>query len=573
MTRTKILRICLLVAVAIIGIRLFYIQIIEHGRWAKEAEAQQTMQNLIVAERGKIYMLAGETPTPVVMNEPVWTVVIDPAIVDKKKVKKTVDKFAKMNRVASWEKVFRNKKTRYFVVAKNVKRREAEKIQGANLTGLWLRREVRRVYPEGQLGSGLLGFVNTEGKGQYGVEGSLNKALAGENGLLKTVKDVNNVPLTIGTENVRVPAKDGKNLVLTVDRNVQYNIEKILAKGLKRSGARHASAVVMSPTDGRIYAMATLPTYDAGNYSEVKDGRVFQNEPVENAYEPASVCKTFTFAAAINEGVMSPNTTYENKGYTTVDGWKIENAYKGQLGTVTMQTALNFSLNTGSTQALRLMGGDAGRINRTGREKLYDYYHKRFGFGDYTGVELLEVKGFLADPNKGQGLNSTYANMTFGQNLNLTMMQVAAAFSAVVNGGDYYIPQVVAGEMEDGIFKQKKKKPAVRKVISNETSETMRKMLYGARGSRRIYGIDKPGYYVGGKTGTAQVIKNGAYSLEETVASYVGFGGSAAELPEYVIMVKIWEEGKRIEGEKDAMPIFDEMSNYMQKYLKIEPKG
>ena len=573
MNRIKILRVCLLVAVAIIGLRLFFIQIIEHEKWVKEAGAQQTMQNLIVAERGKIYMMAGEKPTVVVMNEPVWTVLVDPMVANQKKVSKVIDQAAKKEKIASWQEVFKDKNLRYFVVAKNVRRQAAEKIKQANLSGVWLRKEVRRVYPEGQLGAAMLGFVNAEGKGQYGVEGSLNKELSGKNGLLKTVKDINNIPLTIGSDNVRVPAEHGKNLVLTVDRNIQYNVEKILRNALRRVGASHASALVMNPRNGQIQAMATLPSYDAANFSEVKDGRVFQNDPVENAYEPASVCKTFSFAAAINDGVMSPNTTYENLGYTMVDGWKINNAYTGQLGRVTMQTALNFSLNTGSTQALRLLGGDPSRINRAGREKLYDYYHKRFGFGDYTGIELLEGKGLLTGPNQGDGLNSNYANMTFGQNLNLTMIQVTAAFAAVVNGGDYYTPTIVAGELKDGKFERKKHAKPVRKVVSRNTSETMREMLYKARGSRRLYGIDKAGYFVGGKTGTAQVIKNGAYSLDETVASYVGFGGASQELPEYVIMVKIWEEGKRIEGERDAMPIFDEISNYMQSYLKIEPKG
>lgn len=573
MNRTKVLRVCLLVAVAIIGIRLFFIQIIEYDKWLKEAGSQQTMQNLIMAERGKIYLLSGETPTVAVMNETVWTVLVDPMIATQKKVSQVIDKVAKKERVAEWKEIFRDRKLRYFVVAKNVNRQAAEEIKKANLSGVWLRKEVRRVYPEGQLGSAMLGFVNREGKGQYGVEGSLNKELSGKNGLLKTVKDINNVPLTIGSDNVRMPAENGKNLVLTVDRNVQYNVEKILRRALKRSGASHASALVMNPRNGQIQAMATLPSYDAANFGAVKDGRVFQNDPVENAYEPASVCKTFSFAAAINDGVMSPNTTYENLGYTMVDGWKINNAYTGQLGRVTMQTALNFSLNTGSTQALRLLGGDPNRINRAGREKLYDYYHKRFGFGEYTGIELLEGRGMLTKPDQGDGLNSNYANMTFGQNLNLTMIQVAAAFSAVVNGGDYYTPTVVAGEIKEGKFERKKVQKPVRKVVSESTSETMRNMLYGARGSRRTYGIDRAGYFVGGKTGTAQVIKNGAYSLDETVASYVGFGGVNQELPEYVIMVKIWEEGKRIEGERDAMPIFDEMSNYMQNYLKIEPKG
>ena len=272
---------------------------------------------------------------------------------------------------------------------------------------------------------------------------------------------------------------------------------------------------------------------------------------------------------------MTPETTYVNNGFTTVDGWEIANAEKGQRGTITMQTALNYSLNTGSMQALMWLGGNPSEITKAGREKLYEYYHDRFGFGEATGIELIESTGLIIGPNEGYGLNSRYANMTFGQNLNLTMMQVAAAFSAVVNGGHYYTPTMVAGEMKNGKLVKNKQQDAVRDVISEDTSATMRKMLWGTRSARRIYGIDRDGYYVGGKTGTAQVIRDGEYVMNETQATYIGYGGAGndeTELPEYVIMVRIWEEGKAFDGQSHALPIFDTISNYMQDYLRIKPK-
>ena len=321
--------------------------------------------------------------------------------------------------------------------------------------------------------------------------------------------------------------------------------------------------------------MATLPGYDATNYSNVENTSVFQNNPTEDAYEPASICKTFAFSAAINEGVMTPDSTYNNTGSLTIDGWPIANAYKGQLGTITMQTALNYSLNTGSMQALMWLGGNSSEITQYGKGKLYDYYYNKFGLGQYTGIELYESPGIIISADDVDGTDARYANMTFGQGLNLTMMQVASAFSSVINGGHYYTPTIVEGEIKNGELVKNDLKDPVRSTISSETSATMRKMLYGTRNSRRLYGIDKSGYYIGGKTGTAQAIRDGAYVMDETIASYVGFGGSGKDessTPEYVIMVKIWEEGKRIEGEKDAMPIFDEISNFMIDYLKIKPE-
>ena len=574
--RNKVLRILLIGVVSVIAVRLFWIQIIQHSEWQAKADEQQTLTNTIIAKRGEIYTMNGSEPVPVVMNKTVWSVIVDPMIVDEDEVKKVIDANAADMKIADWEEVFADKSLRYYMVAKDVEREAAEKINEANLNGVWLQQNTKRVYPEGELGSRMLGFVNIEGSGQYGVEGALDKILAGENGLLKTTKDINNVILSIGENNVRLPAKDGDTVVLSIDRNLQYGVEKILTDAVNHTIATNASAIIMNPNNGQILAMANVPNYNPAKYGEVQDAKDFVNYVVDEPYEPASVCKVFAFAAAINEGVMTPETTYVNTGSTVIDEAKIENAYKGQLGTISMQTVLNYSLNTGSIQALRLLSGSETEINESGRQKLYDYYYNHFGLGQYTDVELPESPGYIVGPNDGYAMDLTYANMTFGQGLNLTMIQVASAFSSVINGGKYYTPTMVAGTLKNGVLNKNEEKSAVRDTISEATSTTMREMLYGTRSSRRTNGTDKPGYYVGGKTGTAQVIQDdGSYSdaMGETIASYVGFGGTEGELPAYVIMVKTWAEGQHMEGEKHAMPIFDSLNNYTQDYLKIKPKG
>ncbi|MBQ6127807.1 penicillin-binding protein 2 [Candidatus Saccharibacteria bacterium] len=569
--RAKFLRIGLMIAVTVILARLFVIQIIEHDSWVARAEEEHIVQSKIKATRGEIYMMDGDEPSIAVMNETVWTVVVDPMVADEKKVSETIDAVAKDKKVADWKDVFADKTRRYYVVAKGVKRDAVQKIKEAELAGVWYSKNNARVYAEGQMASSLLGFVNADGEGQYGVEGALDEELAGEDGVLKTVTDVNNVALSIGNDNVRVPAKNGKNVVLSIDKNVQYQLEKVLQNGIERSGTTHAAGIVMDPNNGEVWAMANLPTYDATNYAEVEDASVFVNVPLESAYEPGSMCKTFSFAAAIDQGKMTPETTYNNAGYLIIDNWTISNAYKGQLGTITMQTGLNYSLNTSSMTALMLLGGDSSRITQRGKELLYEYYHDRFGLGQYTGIELFESPGYVTKPDDEDAYNSRYANMTFGQGLNVTMMQIAAAFSSVINGGDYYKPTIVAGEVtESGEFKYQDSPEPVRQVISKETSATMREMLYGVRVGNRLRGEDRAGYYIGGKTGTSQGIKDGAYTFDETIGNYVGFGGAEGELPEYVIMVKIWGEGLKMEGEKDAMPIFNEMNDYMINYLKIK---
>lgn len=155
--------------------------------------------------------------------------------------------------------------------------------------------------------------------------------------------------------------------------------------------------------------------------------------------------------------------------------------------------------------------------------------------------------------------------------MQVTMIQVAAAIASIVNGGDYYTPTVVAGKMVDGEFVKNEEPKPVRQTVSKQTSETMREMLYGTRRAWRSNGTDKEGYYVGGKTGTAQVIKNGEYSFDETWATYVGVGGTEGELPEYVIMVRVWEENKLADGQKHALPTFNAIKDYVQDYLRIKP--
>ena len=570
--RTKVLRIILVAAVVLVLARLFMIQIFEHDMWVKRAEQEHVVQYTIPAERGEIYMMDAGEPTVVVMNETVWTVIVDPMTVDEEETKKLLDEAAKDKLVAEWKDVFADKTRRYYIVAQGVKREAAQKIREAGLVGVYLKEGNARVYPEGELASSLLGFVNNEGEGQYGVEQALNKDLAGENGVLKTVTDVNNVALSIGDDNVRVPAKDGKNIVLSVDRNIQRKLDQILVESVAGSAATNAAGIVMDPTTGEIWALANVPTYDATKYSEIKDASVFVNTPLESAYEPGSMCKTFSFAAAIDQGKMTPATTYTNNGYLMVDNWKIENAYKGQLGTITMQTGLDYSLNTSSMTALMFLGDDTSQITQKGKNKLYEYYHDRFGFGEYTDIELVEAKGYVTEPDAEDAYNSRYANMTFGQGMNITMMQLAAAFSSVINGGEYYRPTVVAGEvLKNGTFNYLQAPEAVRRTVSEATSDTMRQMLYGTRSYKRTTGVDKPGYYIGGKTGTSQRIKDGAYTFDETVGNYVGFGGDSKDSPKYVIMVKIWGDNAKMEGERDAMPMFDKMSDYMIDYLKIKP--
>lgn len=574
--RTDLIRVLLALCFILIVARMYDLQIISHQKYVDLAMSQQTMQNTIFAKRGEIYMMDGDNTTPVVMNEKVYTISVDPFLLrseggqELKEDEAKIDQLVQGYAVNTWDKVFANEASRYAVIAKNVPYERAKQIKEAKITGVYAQGSTKRVYPEGDLAAQVLGFVNADGKGQYGIEGSLNKELTGVNGILKTVKDVNNIPLTIGKNNVRVPAQDGKNVVLSIDRNIQKKTEDAIKATIEKFHVTNASAVVMNPRNGQILAMAGTPTYNPAEYAKVTDARAFQTDVTMSAFNPASVCKTFALAAAIDSGVMTPETTYNNTDLVTIDGWPIQNAIKGHTGNISMQEVLTYSLNTGSIQALRLLGGSETEITYQGKEKLYDYYYNRFGLGKYTGIELAESKGTVIPPTDIDGTNARYANMTFGQSLDLTMIQVATAFSAVVNGGDYYTPTLVAGEIKNGEFVRDTLKERDHQAIESSTSETMRKMLHTARLVFPNVKYYDEGVYVGGKTGTAQVVKNGKYTFDETIATYIGYGArSETDYPEYVIMTKVWEDNRRLDGGMNAKPIFDEISQFMVNYLKM----
>ena len=574
--RTDLIRVLLALCFILIVARMYDLQIISHQKYVDLAMSQQTMQNTIFAKRGEIYMMDGNNTTPVVMNEKVYTISVDPFLLrseggqELKEDEAKIDQLVQGYAVNTWDKVFANEASRYAVIAKNVPYERAKQIKEAKITGVYAQGSTKRVYPEGDLAAQVLGFVNADGKGQYGIEGSLNKELTGVNGILKTVKDVNNIPLTIGKNNVRVPAQDGKNVVLSIDRNIQKKTEDAIKATIEKFHVTNASAVVMNPRNGQILAMAGTPTYNPAEYAKVTDARAFQTDVTMSAFNPASVCKTFALAAAVDSGVMTPETTYNNTDLVTIDGWPIQNAIKGHTGNISMQEVLTYSLNTGSIQALRLLGGSETEITYQGKEKLYDYYYNRFGLGKYTGIELAESKGTVIPPTDIDGTNARYANMTFGQSLDLTMIQVATAFSAVVNGGDYYTPTLVAGEIKNGEFVRNVLKERDHQAIESSTSETMRKMLHTARLVFPNVKYYDEGVYVGGKTGTAQVVKNGKYTFDETIATYIGYGArSETDYPEYVIMTKVWEDNRRLDGGMNAKPIFDEISQFMVNYLKM----
>lgn len=571
-SRSKILAIIVFITMAVFVLRLFFLQIIQYGYYTNLADQGQIKRLTIPAKRGLIYALDGDNPVPLVMNQTVYTVFADPKITeDDSKIIEVIKRVAGGNLVENVDKLLAKKDTRYQIIATKITRNQAEMIKKEQLTGIGFQANTQRVYPEGSLASQALGFVDYEGVGKYGVEGYLNDELVGKDGMLQSVTDISSVPLTIGKDNIDQPAVDGKNVVLSIDRNIQSKVEEIILNSTKLNGADEASVLVMDPQSGKVIAMANFPSYDPSKIAQIEDISVLNNDVVSYPYEPGSVIKTLTMAIGVDKGVVSAESTYNNTDYIQVDDRIISNASHGQTGIITLQHAMNWSLNTGFvTVAMRL--GDGNNITKSARDTMYDYYHNKFGLGRLTGIEVSgEASGIIISPDDEDGNAVRYSNMTFGQGMNLTMIQVASAFSSLVNGGNYYKPTVIAGYVDKNGKYISSTQNVLSNPISTSTASQLREMIHNARTQMSIVG-DKEGYYIGGKTGTSQVIEDGSYSLNgATIGTYLGFGGSE-DLSRYVIMVKLSGKDKSFSGQ-DARALFTEISNWMLGYLEIKPKG
>lgn len=581
LSRTSWLRLALYALLLLVVLRLFYVQIIRHDYYSQEARKIQVSKLSIIPERGKLYALDGKTAVPLVLNETVYTVFADPKELENPaRALDSIRDIAGGNIASSFEaSQLSDKKLRYVVVAKQLTRQQAEKLQKENIAGIGLQKGSRRVYPEGGTASQLLGFVNNDGKGQYGVEGALNTRLAGTPGLLQTVTDVRQIPLTIGNDVTSSPAIDGDNIVLSIDRNIQQKAEEVLKSGLAKAQATKGSVVVMNPNTGKVMAMANLPTYNVNKFDEVDNKHigVFQNGIVSDPYEAGSVIKVLSVGAGLDSGAVTVNSIFnDSTGCTKEPDWPkpVCNVEEDpRTAAATMLDTLRYSLNTGVVHVLRQMGG--GNINAKARTTLYDYFTNRYHFGRLTGIEQEgEADGSIGGPNQGYGLNIRFANMTFGQGMNVTMIQTAAAFSAAINGGTYYRPTVVQGTLaRDGSISTQAPE-VVGTTMSKKSSQDLRELTYQGRHLGFFGKVDPVGYKVGGKTGTSQIIdaRTGAYTDENSIGSYLGFGGT--DTPEYVIMVRVEDSKLKggYAGTIAAGPIFNELSNWMLNYLELPPQ-
>lgn len=505
--------------------KVFYVQVFDYKKLSNLASDLWSRNLPIEASRGKILDRNG-----IVLADNVTTtslVLVPNQIKNKMEVTKELAKILNVSYNEMKKHVFKNTSIeRVHPLGRRLSYEVADKIEALKFDGVYLLKEAKRYYPYKTLLAHVLGYVGIDNQGLSGLELQYDKYLTGEAGAIKYFSDAKGNKLTLS--DVYVKPQDGMDLQLTININIQKSVERELDNVVNMMNPDMALAVVMNPKTGEVLAMSSRPTFDPNNYKNYSSEVLSRNLPIWASYEPGSTQKIITTAASIEEKVIDIyNEHFFDSGGVTVDGARIRCWKAGGHGDQTFLQVLQNSCNPGFV----LMG------ERLGKEKLFSYLDL-FGFGQKTGIDLNgEGKGIIF-PLSRVG-NVELATTAFGQGISVTPIQQITAISAVLNGGNLLKPYVLASvlEPETGNVMYQNKKTVVRKTISKETSKTMRYALETvvALGGGKAAYID--GYRIGGKTGTAQKVKDGAYLVNNYIMSFVGIVPSND--PEAVLYIAI----------------------------------
>jgi len=549
-----------LLVLMLITTKLVQHQIIEHAAFSTIAKEQHLANEEVPAKRGEVLVYDSELKDyyPLATNVSLYSLNIVPTQVRQPELTaaKLMPYLADTG-VEESELISKMRSNKVYIppLRRRIEEVEAKEIRALDLDGVILRAEEYRYYPEDSLASHILGFVNRDQDGQYGVEGYLDKELSGVGGLAAVEQSSSGVQITIGNRKIITP-EDGASVVLTINRAVQYYVEKKLKEYVDRFEATNGEVVIMEPSTGKIVAMASYPNFNPNYYSEypLED---FVNGNISSVYEPGSVFKIITMAAGMDTGLVSPSTVYTDTGEVLVDDKIIRNSDLKAHGLQTMTEVLEKSLNTGAVYVVQKLG-----------RYLFSKYLTSFGFGSATGLEL--------DGEVGAPVRSTkdwaevdLAAISFGQGIAVTPMQLVSAFGAVANQGNLMKPHVIDKILyPSGAVSVDPQ--TIRSVIKPQVAQLLSAMMVSVvqNGHGKQAGV--PGYKIAGKTGTAQIpTPSGGYEAWDTIGTFIGFG--PVDSPRFVMLTKIDRpQGMRF-AESSAAPLFGDIAKFLLNYWQVPP--
>ncbi len=546
--------------------RLFQLQVLEYDIYKVLAEGQHGSSSILVPKRGSILLRDRFDGTlhPVAKDRNVWQVFAIPREI-KKDLASTTQMVADLTNQPYEDlyKILSVSTGTYRVIAKDVPMDQAQALEAKHLPGIGVDQGPSRFYPEQGLGGQIFGFVATNDKnkreGRYGIESSMNNELAGTYGSIQTETDAKGRPLSIGTTQLQL-ARDGSDVVLTIDRTIQYEACRRISQAVKDFQADGGTIIVLDPQTGAIWAMCSAPDYDPANYGKIDSVSVLNNPSTLDEFEPGSIFKPLTMAAGLDAELINPRTTYEDKGEERIDDFTIRNSDKLAHGVQTMTDVLQKSLNTGTIFVQRLLG----------KERFNDYV-KKFGLGVKTGIELSPEGDGNISPLEKKG-QIYAATGSYGQGITATPLQMVAAFQALANGGKLMRPHIVREIIAPDGTRTVTAPGEIRQVVSARAARLVAGMMVTVVEDGHGKRAAVPGYYIAGKTGTAQIANpnGGGYLADATIGSFAGFAPS--EDPKFVMLVKIDHPRTVQFAEASAAPVWGEMAAFMLRYLQVKPE-
>lgn len=552
------LGIIFLFGVAII-LRLVFLQIVNYDFYAALAKGQQKFFIHTLGERGEIFLQDKEgTLYPIATNKVGYLVYISPNEIKNSK-EEVAEKLSQILNLDKEEILVKLKKNSLYELVKNkLEDAEVKILKEINLPGVYLGKEILRYYPHKDFFSKAIGFVGGEKSGQYGLEQYWEKTLRGKSINIVDEKGFGR-PLFLALKENR-----GSDLILTIDYNIQYQAEKLLQKAKTLFNIEEGEVIVIDPVSGKVHALAIFPGYDPNiyeQYAKEQNLEIFQLDAIQKFFEPGSIFKPITMAAALDLGRITPETTYVDEGKVKIGGFPIYN-YDGRVwGKRTMTEVLEKSINTGAVFVEK----------KIGHKNFLDYLD-RFGIFKPTEIDLFgETFSENIEFKKGYEIN--FATASFGQGIEMTSIQLVRAFCAIANGGrlikPYLVEKIVKG---DSIIEQYPEQN-LNNIISSETSSKLTAMLVSVVENGFAKRARIPGYYVAGKTGTAQIpwsalgIQKPGYS-EQTIQSFIGY--LPAFDPRFLILIKLKNPETKT-AEYSAVPLFRDLAKYIIDYWQIPP--
>ena len=561
--RIVVLQVIFSLLLSIIGIKLGYLQIYRNNVFLGSASSMWQRSFPLLASRGYIY---DSTGVVLATNLPTFSLAFMPyQIKDKEEVASKISPLIGVDKDYLYNKI----NQRISIVRLNGKGRNisdtlAKKISLLNLEGVYLLQDSKRYYPYGTLLSNVLGFSGVDNQGLAGVEAYYNEYLQGVNGSLNYYMDAKGGLFSNLKSNIISPSA-GLSISLTIDYNIQSILERELNNAYLKYSPNSIMGIVMNPNSGEVLAMSNYPNYDPNNYQNYDSSLYNFNLPVWKSYEPGSTFKVFSFAAALNENLINMyKDTYYDKGYEIVAGARIKSWKKGGHGLQTYLEVLQNSSNPGFVNIARKLGKDT----------LFNYINS-FGFGMKTGIDISgETSGIMFKYDSYNELEQ--ATSAFGQGVSVSMIQMARAYSSLINGGylmtPYILKDIRTTSTGEVVYESTPK--MVRQVISEKTSDLMKDALEHvvALGSGRTAYID--GYRVGGKTGTAQIAnpETGAYYEGEYNLSMIA--SAPMDDPQVVVYVVMERPHSAIQyGGTIVGPIIRNILEDVLPYMNVNKRG